>query len=507
MKTPASTNGKLRIKLEILNEAQAEVELRVTAREKPVASFKLKAGEWNEYEFEIDASSAGSADKHISLDFSLSADPFFPPRTMVLLRKVTVAAGGAGKLTVSGDLLQDKNMQFPVKLTNCYRSYHEIEKLGPVYPADFDLLYEYSAEKKIYFGDIHVHSNFSVCGYPCNKTIEENALIAMERGHDFICFTDHTEQMDIEAFDRYFKELEKASANTHMLIIPSIEWTSFEHGHRNIYFNNPDDAAKIPFFDSNVFETNHPAKLKAFFEERAIECFGATHHPAYIAHLANLKTIDNDFEPLIEIYSTWGSSEKYKANMQESRVTLPGGFVHDALNKGLKLGFVGGGDAHNTVAGDGGITGVIASELTAAQIWQAMKSRFCYACSNDLILLDFHINGYPMGSILKVNQYSIDKLYPIHIAASAVCPEPVDKIELIQNGEVVYTKNHRTGKNEIDLYLSYEKFETPKGGRKNAGHHTVNISRYYYVRVTQSDGSIAWSSPIWIDFEFSYNRE
>ena len=135
-----------------------------------------------------------------------------------------------------------------------------------------------------------------------------------------------------------------------------------------------------------------------------------------------------------------------------------------------------------------------------------MKNRLCYAVSNDKILLDFHINGYPMGSILEVNQYTAEKLFPLDVAASAVCPEPIEKLELICNGEVIYTKLLRENKTDMDFYLSIDKLSTPYRIDNSSGRHLVNCSRYYYIRITQGNGCMAWSSPIWIDFKPEYGE-
>jgi len=129
-----------------------------------------------------------------------------------------------------------------------------------------------------------------------------------------------------------------------------------------------------------------------------------------------------------------------------------------------------------------------------------MNSRACYAVANDRIMLDFHINGFPMGSIISVDQYTIDKLFPLDVAASVICTEPFEKLELICNGEVIFTKTHRENKTEADFYLSIDKYDSPDRIKNTYGVHTVNCSRYYYIRVTQHGGSMAWSSPIWIEY-------
>jgi len=206
----------------------------------------------------------------------------------------------------------------------------------------------------------------------------------------------------------------------------------------------------------------------------------------------------------MEIYSGWGSSEHYGARLQDTNRVLPGCTVRDALGRGLKLGFVGGGDVHNAAPGDGGMAAVLAGEPTVEGIFAAMRERLCYATSGDRIMLQFSINGFPMGTVLTVNPYSIDKLFPLEVAASAVCPAPVDRLELVSNGEVIYTTSQRTAaaKNEIRLNLSIKKLSTPNRRTNELDQQLVNHSRYYYARIVQSDGGTAWSSPIWVDFEF-----
>jgi hypothetical protein len=307
--------------------------------------------------------------------------------------------------------------------------------------------------------------------------------------------------MDEESWRRYFEETRAAGAKHGILTIPALEWTSYEHGHRNIYFLTDTTP---PYFSSRTFETNHPTKLKPFFDKHGIEAFAAPHHTAYISHLTDFNSVSEDVEPLIEMYSTWGSSESHGASLQDVHDTMPGGYVRDALARGYKLGFVAGGDAHNTMAGDSGLTAVIADELTLESVYAALAQRLCYATAGDRILLDFHINGYPMGSVLKVNQYSVNKLFPIHIAISAICETPFKQVDVICNGEVIYSHPRRDRKAEVDLRLTYEKSATPyriEAGRES---HLVNVSRYYYVRVVQHDGGIAWSSPIWIDYEYNW---
>jgi hypothetical protein len=62
------------------------------------------------------------------------------------------------------------------------------------------------------------------------------------------------------------------------------------------------------------------------------------------------------------------------------------------------------------------------------------------------------------------------------------CPQDIDRIEVCRNNRFVYV--NQPEKREADLtFLDNDPI---------AGYS------YYYVRVTQKDGEMAWSSPVWL---------
>jgi len=67
-----------------------------------------------------------------------------------------------------------------------------------------------------------------------------------------------------------------------------------------------------------------------------------------------------------------------------------------------------------------------------------------------------------------------------------------------ENGQVIHTKTKPRAAAEL---FSYRWF---RAARPTDGVHPIgsiaNVSRFVYVRVTQTDGHLAWSSPIWLDF-------
>jgi len=484
---PAAGRTRVTLRMRFVDPA---FRLEISCGGRPAGAV-VPAGEgWGDYAVEID-----SAGPVATLTGRLDRDPYDPPapklqpnRAFVDLSAVTAEPVGPDELDVPEQRTRARIERAPLKLTNFHRSANKVRRPAPA-----------GEERTVLFGDLHVHTNYSACGRPNNGTIEENVALAKQRGLDFLAITDHCEHMDRDIWERYFEEISACAGRYDIPILPATEWTSRDHGHRNLYFLD----SRPPYLDYFLFETDRPAKLGAFFASRGLEAFAVPHHFPYVFQSGNIDSIAPDVEPLMEIYSHWGSSECYGARLQDTNRVLPGCTVTDALGRGLKLGFVGGGDVHNDAAGDGGLTAVLARDRSVESLFAALKGRLCYATSGDRILLDFHVNGFPTGSVLPVNPYSIDRLFPLSLSASAVCPTPVERMELICNGEVIYTTTHRAGrKAEMNLKLTIGKLATPAGRVNNLDQQLVNHSRYYYVRVVQNDGGMAWSSPIWIDFAF-----
>jgi hypothetical protein len=64
---------------------------------------------------------------------------------------------------------------------------------------------------------------------------------------------------------------------------------------------------------------------------------------------------------------------------------------------------------------------------------------------------------------------------------------PIATVELLRNGSVIHTARP-TEKKSAEIRFESEDAAPPENERVN----------YYYVRVTQQNGQMAWSSPIWL---------
>jgi hypothetical protein len=165
--------------------------------------------------------------------------------------------------------------------------------------------------------------------------------------------------------------------------------------------------------------------------------------------------------------------------------------AQDGLKKGFRFGFIGGADSHHSSPGHTGkpskyhilgwregFAAVYTSELTRNGIFDGIRHRSCYATTAERILLEFSLNGNPMGCSISVN--TGDRLSFKSLIGGT---DKIRLVELVCNGDVIHTVECNTQIVEFNHELT--------ASNKAAG--------YYYLRVTQVDNEHAWSSPVWLD--------
>ena len=189
--------------------------------------------------------------------------------------------------------------------------------------------------------------------------------------------------------------------------------------------------------------------------------------------------------PLVEIASMHGHFE---------------GFAQEALQLGHKLGFVGMSDGHFGMPGydnwaqhgrtpdlahrnysvQSSITAFLVKELTRDAVFEAMRKRLTYATTGQRILLHFNIQGRPMGSEMT----STDRpRLRVRVNGTA----PLALVEIIRGDRRALRFPAAGGERDVALDWTDP---APLSGET-----------WYYIRVTQADFSLAWSSPIWVDYQ------
>ena len=226
----------------------------------------------------------------------------------------------------------------------------------------------------------------------------------------------------------------------------------------------------------------------------------------------NFSDFDPEFERVVEIYNAWGSSECLEKEGNPRPITSTGkggvsefaeGSIRRALNNNCRFGFVAGGlDDRDLFSefyeGDQvqyspGLTGILASDQTKEALFLALSNRQCYATTGERIILGFSIAGIPMGSELST-KVKPGLAYNRYITGYIAGTASIDSIEIIRNGSVIHTIYPK----QSNVDFSYDDSDMI-GQIALAAADEAPPFIYYYLRITQEDGHIAWSSPIWID--------
>jgi len=297
----------------------------------------------------------------------------------------------------------------------------------------------------LYWGEIHGHSCLS------DGTADPDAYFAYGRDVarlDFCALTDHDTWLTPEKWTIIRHLVSRYHESGRFVTFLGFEWTSAQFwtpldrrfGHKNVYylgdsgdyFNHLD-----PRYDS-------PEKLWAALDPE--QALTIAHHPAYLRDDdpcwgTDWRHHDEQMEPLVEIYSKHGLSERPGTAFPLIKEN-PEGFVCEALARGYHLGFVGGSDTHLSRPGSlqleqrrgarypwSGLTAVYAPALTRAALFGALRSRRTYATTGARILVDFRLNGAWMGETVPWAPRR-------EIAARVAGTAPIERVELIRNNRV-----------------------------------------------------------------------
>jgi hypothetical protein len=188
-----------------------------------------------------------------------------------------------------------------------------------------------------------------------------------------------------------------------------------------------------------------------------------------------------EFEPVVEIYQGHRHNYEYKGAPRSATKETeiggyqPAGYVWNALEKGYRLGFQSSSDHVSTHMSYGV---VFTDDASRKGIIDAFKKRHCYAAT-DNILLDVRSGEHLMGDIFMTAKRPALKI-TIHGTA------PVARVLVFRDNKLAYS----TAPKKREVELRYTDMDAAKGK-----------TSYYYVRVEQADGNLAWASPMWITYK------
>jgi len=236
--------------------------------------------------------------------------------------------------------------------------------------------------------------------------------------------------------------------------------------------------------------------------------------------LYNFARFTPEYERVVEIYNVWGCSEctkvegnlrpitpKSKKGMKEKA----DGSIRKALNNNHRFGFVSGGYDNRSIfseLSDGnqtqytpGLTAILSTSHTREAILHAIFKRSCYATTGPRMIIGFQVAGAPIGSELTTKT-KLGLIYNRHISGYMVGTAPIEEVLVVRNGKPFHTF---CPKDDTFEFAFDDDEPLKKITLKTQKDRPPFI--YYYMRVLQNDGHIAWASPIWIDYEVAHSTE
>ena len=338
--------------------------------------------------------------------------------------------------------------------------------------------------ERLYWGDPHWQTFFSD-GIRCPE--ELYAFARDEAFLDFGALSDHVEALTDRQWDYFVAVTNDCNAPGRFATLVGQEWTNSTTGHRNVYYrtgHGPILRCTDPRYDTL------PKLWAALDSLRALDPIAIPHHTANKIMGVDWELGWNPaYEKAVEVYSVWGNSEcsASQGNTRPIRACggeVPGRHVVDALRRGYRLGFVGGGDIHDGRPGDDlharqpdvsgyadlypqGLTACRAPDLTRDSVFSALKERRTYATTLSRVYLDTEYTRAGRRGRLTLRAASEEGIQEVvvvgHDGDLARCQPEADARRL----EAV-----------VDM-------------------DDLAPDRFCYVRLTTRRGNLAWSSPGW----------
>lgn len=336
---------------------------------------------------------------------------------------------------------------------------------------------EFDLDWNLYFGQLHAHTDISNGA----GSVEEAFQYASQvDGLDFFAVTDHSDSFDnadmgaidadgadISADWAAGKQAAASVTGEDFVGLFGFEMTWPEDkqlGHIST-FNTPGWQTR----DQADFE-NVPTALENYYEALASV-------PGSVSQFNHPDTVHGDFERF-DHYSPQYDAVVSLLEVAGEDGVVDCGYYDRALDEGWHVAPTNNQNNHNGQWGDASDarTVVLAKSLTEEALYAAMKDRRVYATQDSDLTIYYELNGTVMGSILPKSEEA-----EITVFLSDPTDEAIGNVEVVTDGGAVLVSEYVETPSQV-LELS-----------ASSGHS------YYYLRITQPDGDVAVTAPVWMD--------
>lgn len=353
-----------------------------------------------------------------------------------------------------------------------------------------------------YFGQLHSHTQYSDGAGSLDSALAYVKALPDNANVDFVAFTDHSNYFDsknnpnVEAA-LYDTSLVKDSDPSHswatykntvaafnaanagkMVAIAGFEMTwSGGPGHINT-FNTPGIVSRN---NTTLNNKTKDAGLQAYYkllsQTEGVNSISQFNHPG--------TTFGNFID-----FGYWDAvvdTRMYMVEVGNGEGQIGAGGYYPsyeqyimALDKGWHVAPTNNQDNHKGKWGNANDARdvILTDDFTEDGIYAALRARRMYATEDKNLDLDYTVNGNMMGSIIDVPE-------KLNFEISFNDPDRTDsiaKVELVVNsGKVAYTWDSAAdlAKGSVSVELAPE-------------------YTYYFVRVTEGDGDLAVTAPVWV---------
>ena len=354
-----------------------------------------------------------------------------------------------------------------------------------------------------YFGQLHSHTQYSDGAGPLTDALRYVENLPASANVQFVAFTDHSNYFDSSSSPNveaalYDTSLVKDSDANHswktykdtiakfnednagsMVAIGGFEMTwSGGPGHINT-FNTPGIVSRN---NKTLNNKTDDAGMKAYYallsQAEGANSISQFNHPG--TTFGNFKDF-NYWDPVID-------SRMYMVEVGNGEGAIGAGGYYPsyeqyimALDKGWHLAPTNNQDNHKGKWGNANDARdvILTDDFSEQGIYEAIRALRMYATEDKNLELTYTVNGLMMGSSITEIP---DKLNVEVTVNDPDASDSIAKVEVVANsGKVAYTWDNAaqltSGKLSATLDPSYS---------------------YYFIRVTQKDGDLAVTSPVWV---------